>query len=92
MYKQSIALSGLLMLGMSLSAGAADEWFARYDKDHDGRWTWHEFRDAHHDWCHHHHGAAGCWNDRELRVKFDALAGEHHTWVTPDQVHDFHAW
>jgi hypothetical protein len=92
MYKKSIAFAALLTLGMSLGASAADEWFTRYDKDHDQRWTWHEFRDAHHNWCHNHHGAAGCWNDHELRQKFEAMAGANRTWVSADQVREFHSW
>lgn len=92
MIKKSLALAGLMIVGISLNAVAADEWFNRWDRNHDGHWTWSEFKAAHHDWCRHHRGGEGCWNDRELRAKFDALDAEHHGWVTPEQVRSLHAW
>jgi hypothetical protein len=91
MNKTSFALAALLVLGTSLSAVAGEAWFSHYDRNHDNRWTWNEFHNAHRDWCRHHHGAE-CWSDKELRARWEALDAEHHGWVTSEQVRSLHAW
>ena len=76
---------------VQLSAHADDPWFDRYDRDHDGHWTYNDFKHAHYEWYKHHHNEQRI-TDAELRHQFDTMASTHPGWVEREQVRTFHNW
>ncbi len=76
---------------VQLSAHADEQWFDRYDHDHDSHWNYNEFRKAHYDWYKHHHSEQRI-SDPELRHQFDGMAAGHPGWVEREQVRTYHNW
>jgi Ca2+-binding EF-hand superfamily protein len=92
--KKQLTLAAFLFAvfaGAQTAAKADDVWFSKYDKDHNGQWTYAEFKRAHSDYWHHHRHDPRL-TDAELRSKFDGLDAEHHGWVTVEQARSFHNW
>jgi len=91
--KKSLALAGLLCLALSnfQLAARADDWFDRYDRNHDHHWSYDEFRRAHQDWWRAHREEKRL-TDAELRAQFNTWDADHHGWVTREHVEHFHTW
>jgi hypothetical protein len=92
--KKQLALVAAICLGLGSLAGPAradDPWFNKWDRDHDGHWTYGEFKKAHSDWWRHHKDERRM-TDAELRAEFDRMAASHHGWVAPDDVRTWHHW
>ena len=88
----TLLMAAAIALGAFQSAALADDpWFNKWDHDHDGHWTWKEFRDAHHNWYRHHKGERR-YSDAELRREFDRMAASHPGWVAPNDVRGWHQW
>jgi hypothetical protein len=88
--KKTVALACLAFLTLG-TAAQADDWFDRYDHNHDGHWSWSEFKRAHYEYWKHHHDEHRL-SDAELRAQFDAWAASHPGWVEREQVREFHHW
>lgn len=93
MKKQLILIAAAwLSFGSIIGPAQANEpWFDKWDHNHDNRWNWNEFRQAHYDYWRHHRDERRM-TDAELRAEFNRMAGEHHTWVGPDDVRTWHHW
>jgi Ca2+-binding EF-hand superfamily protein len=90
--KKEFSLLASLVLGLAIISPAfADNWFEHHDSDHDGRWNYNEFRDAHNNWYNAHHGARA-YNDRDLRGQFRHYDHDHNGYVTQQEVQPFHRW
>jgi hypothetical protein len=89
----ALGLSLLVVAGMGIQTPsfADDVWFSKYDRDHDGHWTWNEFNAAHRDWMRRHRDAERISN-AELRKQWDTWDADHHGWVTVDHVRTYHHW
>ncbi|HEY9680546.1 MAG TPA: hypothetical protein V6C86_03045 [Oculatellaceae cyanobacterium] len=86
-----LALSFLTLGALQTPALADDPWFHKWDRDHDGHWTYNEFERAHHDYWKHHRDEKRL-TDAELRAEWDRRAAAHHDWVGAEDVRDFHHW
>jgi hypothetical protein len=92
MKKQFALMATLwLVLANTQSPALADDWFDKYDHDHDHHWDYKEFQSAHNNYWKAHHEEKRM-NDAELRAEFDRRAAEHHGWVDNEGVRDFHHW
>jgi len=92
MKKKVATIAALIIsLGTLQGAFADDAWFHGHDRDHDGHWTYEEFKRAHHEWYKQHPGERR-YKEEELRAEFDRLSAEHHGWVGPDDVRSWHRW
>jgi hypothetical protein len=91
--KRQLVLAALTLLavGAQTAARADDAWFNKYDHNHDGHWNYGEFKKAHYDYWKHHHDEKR-WSDKELRAQWAQWDAEHHGYVTPEQVREFHHW
>jgi len=91
--KNTLALAGLLCLALgNLQLPAqADDWYGHYDHDHDGHWSYNEFRDAHHAWARRHREEAAI-NDAALRTQFDTWDPNHRGYVVRENVETYHHW
>ena len=76
---------------MVISPALADGWYEHHDRDHDGRWSYNEFRDAHHNWYNDHHSGR-VYNDRDLQRHFDRHDHDHDGYVSREEVQNFHRW
>jgi Ca2+-binding EF-hand superfamily protein len=86
------AALALVVLAVSAPAKADhDEWFNKYDRDHDGRWTYKEFRSAHYKWLKEHPGERHC-SEHDLHGYFNKYDRDHDGYVHCDEVRDFHHW
>ena len=85
----SLFLAGVFSVPLGAMADAP--WFDRYDHNHDGHWSYSEFRRAHYEWWKAHHEGPRL-SDRELRREFDAMSSAHPGWVEREQVRGFHHW
>lgn len=65
--------------------------FGRHDYNHDGRWSYNEFRDANVDYYHHHHGVQ-ILGDRELRHEFRRLDRDNNGYVGVEEIRTYHDW
>lgn len=94
MKMQTVFVFAAVCVASTFSSALADnDWFNKWDRNHDNRWTWQEFRNAHKDWARHHkREAEACWTDKQLHEKWAMLDAEHHGWVTPEQAMQLHAW
>jgi len=91
--KKTLALAGLLCLTLSSVqlAAQADDWFGKYDRNHDNHWTYNEFANANHDWARRHRNEKRV-TDAELRNQFNGWDTDHHGYVTREHVEHYHTW
>lgn len=90
--KKQFALLALAALSsglMQLPSFADDAWFTHYDRNHDGKWTYNDFRAAHMNYWKHHHDEKR-WSEHEMKEHWNAL--QHDGCVTVDQVRELHHW
>lgn len=91
--KKQIALFALVSLSLGMlqlpSFADSDKWFSQYDHDHDGKWTYNDFRAAHMNYWKHHHDEKR-WNNDEMQAHWKEL--NHDGYVTTDQVRTLHHW
>lgn len=86
------SLLGIIAAAFIPSAVQAYEaWFEQYDHNHDGHWTYKEFRNAHMNWIKHHPGEARI-KEAELRHQWDTWDPNHRGWVEESQVREYHHW
>lgn len=86
-----LATTWMAVSALQLPANADDAWFNKYDRNHDGHWTYQEFRSAHTEYWKHHRQEQRL-TDAELRAEFDRRASAHPGWVAREEVRDFHNW
>ena len=91
--KRTLALAGLLCLTLNSIqlAARADDWFDKYDRNHDHHWNYNEFQRAHHDWWLRHKEEKRL-TDAELRAQFNTWDADHHGWVNREHVEHWHTW
>jgi Ca2+-binding EF-hand superfamily protein len=91
--KKMLALAGLLCLTLNSVqlAAQADDWFGKYDLNHDNHWSYNEFSKANNDWAGRHTEEKRL-SDAELRTQFNGWDTDHHGWVTRDNVEHYHTW
>jgi hypothetical protein len=91
--KNALALAGLLCLTLSSVQlpALAQDWFDRYDVNHDHQWNYVEFSNAHHDWARHHR-TERIINDIELRNQFNTWDPDNRGYVVRENVSTFHNW
>jgi len=92
MKKQFALMATLwLVLANTQAPALADDWFDKYDHNHDHHWDYNEFRTAHNTYWKGHRDEKRM-DDAELRSEFNRRAGDHHDWVDNEGVRDFHHW
>ena len=79
-----------LLTQLPASAGIAN-WFARWDYNHNGCWSWPEFRAANMYW-YAHHPAENRLEERQLHRQYNAIAATHGGCVHPQDVQNLHRW
>jgi Ca2+-binding EF-hand superfamily protein len=80
----------LISLGSLQLPALADPWFDHWDRDHDGRWNYNDFRAANRAYwaAHHEHVLA----DQALRRAYRELDHDHDGYVTVEDVRTYHHW
>jgi hypothetical protein len=73
------------------SVALADDWYERYDVDHDHHWSYNEFRDANLSYWKLHKDEKAL-KDAELRAEFDRMAAGHPEYVDVETVRTYHHW
>jgi Ca2+-binding EF-hand superfamily protein len=90
--KRQFSLLASLVVGLAMiSPALADTWYEHHDGDHDGRWNYNEFRDAHNNWYNVHHEGR-VYNDGDLHGQFKRLDRDHDGYVSQREVRTFHRW
>ena len=90
--KKQFSLLTALALGLMLVTPAlADSWYEHHDADHDGRWNYNEFRDAHNNWYNGHHQGR-VYNDHDLQRQFNNRDRDRDGYVSRQEVQSFHHW
>jgi len=92
--RSKITLLAALVIAIGSISGPAradDEWFEKWDHNHDRKWSWDEFRRAQYRWWKEHRDEHRC-NDKELREHFKELDRDHDGYLYPDDVRSFHHW
>ena len=92
MRKQFSALCLTVLSSVALQGPASahdDSWFRTWDWNHDGHWTWREFRRANNHWYRVHPGVYH-EADRELYHRFTELDHHHDGYLTIDEARSFH--
>jgi hypothetical protein len=89
--KKTLALACLAVLAIGTAAQADDDWFNKYDHNHDGHWSYNEFKRAHSDYWRNHRDEKRM-SEAELRAQFNNWEAQHKGWVERDQVREFHHW
>ena len=91
--KKTLALAGLLCLALSSvqMAAQAQDWFVRYDTDHDNHWTYNEFASANRDWA-SRHTTEKILNDVELHKQFSTWDPDNRGYVVRESVSTYHDW
>ena len=87
---KTFVLACLAVLTLS-TAAKADDWFDRYDRDHNKQWNYQEFKRAHNDYWKHHRNEER-WNEAKLHSQFNTWASAHPGYVEREQVREFHHW
>ncbi len=88
---RNLSLLALTACLFTTSPSFADEFFKKYDKNHDGHWDYTEFRRAHNEYV-KRHPDQGLLNDEELRAEFGRRAYNPRGFVHESGVKDFHNW
>lgn len=90
--KRQFSLLASLVLGLvMISPALADNWYEGHDRDHDGRWNYNEFKDAHNNWYNAHHEGR-VYNDRDLQHQFRHYDHDHDGYVSRQEIQTFHHW
>jgi len=91
--KKPLAISLLICLAAMLGQPAAfadHDWFNKWDRDHDGRWSKDDFRDAHWDWQKRHNQRL--WKEEKVEQHFKRYDRDHDGYVRDEDVRKFHRW
>ena len=90
---KTLALAGLLCLTLASvqQAALAQDWFGRYDGNHDNRWSYDEFAHAHHNWARHHRSEV-IMNDVDLHNQFNSWDPDRRGYIVRENVATFHNW
>jgi hypothetical protein len=88
---RNLVLLALIACSITTLPSFAGDWYDKYDKNHDGRWDYKEFRRAHNEYWKRHQDESPL-RDEELRAEFGRRAYNPNGFVHRSGVKDFHNW
>jgi hypothetical protein len=86
----ALALATLTFGVLQQPARADDDWFNSHDRDHDQRWNYNEFKNAHQTYYRTHHDDHDRWNNKQIKEHWNGL--NSNGYVTREQVTTLHHW
>ncbi len=91
--KRLTLFAALILLGLAgtqISAFAHDDWFKKYDYDHDRKWNYDEYVKAQRDWEIAHHQKV--MSDKELREYYDHHDKDKDGYWATEEMRRAHHW
>jgi len=83
-----MVLGGFVLLTTQIPV-LANDWFNRYDANHDRQWNYEEYQKAQMEWLKHHKHHM---SDKELREYYARLDRDRNGFLTAEEARRAHMW